>query len=89
MAAAGLGLTAGRHLFVNLNDDHLQAVARANRSGPDAGLKAQMAEYRQQSADDLTPLFCLALMEKRPVILSRPGNAWIPCWRPGDRIPKP
>lgn len=65
LAAAGLGLTAGRHLFVNLNDDHLQAVARANRSGPDAGLKAQMAEYQQQSADDLTPLFCLALMEKR------------------------
>ena len=60
LAASGLGLTAGRHLFAGRNDDYLQAVARANQSGPDAGLKAQMGVYQQQRADDLTPLFCLA-----------------------------
>jgi tetratricopeptide (TPR) repeat protein len=65
LAVSGLGLTAGRHLFVSLNDDHLQTVARANRSGPDAGLAAQLAEYQQKYPEDLTPLFCLALMEKR------------------------
>ncbi|MDO9068646.1 MAG: tetratricopeptide repeat protein [Deltaproteobacteria bacterium] len=65
LAASGLGLTAGRHLFAGLNDDYLQAVARANQSGTDSGLGAQMAEYRQQRPDDLTPLFCLALIEKR------------------------
>ncbi|MDP2806613.1 MAG: hypothetical protein Q8O74_00555, partial [bacterium] len=65
LAASGLGLTAGRHLFINLNDDYLQAVAQANQSGRDAGLMARISEYQRQSADDLIPLFCLALMEKR------------------------
>ena len=65
LAGAGAGLTLGRHLFVNLNDGYLQAVSQANHSGQDAGLKGKLADYQQQRPDDLTPLFCLALMEKR------------------------
>jgi len=65
LAASGLGLGLGRHLFINLNDDYLRDLAIANQSGRDDGLKARLAEYQQQRPDDLTPLFCLALMEKR------------------------
>ena len=65
LAASGLGLTAGRHLLAGLNDDHVQTVALANQSGADAVLKAKLSLCQQQIPEDLTPLFCLALMEKR------------------------
>ncbi|MBI5806557.1 tetratricopeptide repeat protein [candidate division TA06 bacterium] len=65
LTASGLGLTAGRHLFVTMNDDYIQALARANHSEADARLKAQLSKCQQQRPDNLTPLFCLALMEKR------------------------
>ncbi|MBI4727846.1 tetratricopeptide repeat protein [candidate division TA06 bacterium] len=65
LAGSGIGLGLGRQLFVNLNDDYLQDLSQANQSDRDAGLKARLAEYQQQRPDDLTPLFCLALMEKR------------------------
>jgi len=71
LAASSLGLTAGRQLFINLNDDYLRTVAQANQSGPDATLAARMTEYQQQRRDDLIPLFCLALMEKRAGNLNR------------------
>lgn len=72
LAASGIGLGLGRHLFVNLNDDHLKDLALANQSGPEAGLKARLAGYLQQRPEDLTPLFCLALIEKRS---GDPGQA--------------
>jgi tetratricopeptide (TPR) repeat protein len=65
LASSGAGLTLGRHLFVNLNDGYLQAVSTASQSAWEPGLASQLAEYRQQRPEDLTPLFCLALMEKR------------------------
>jgi tetratricopeptide (TPR) repeat protein len=71
LAAAGAGLTLGRHLFVNLSDGYLQALSQANQSGPDDGLKAKLAECQLQRPEDLTPLFCLALMEKRAGNFSR------------------
>lgn len=88
LAASGIGLGLGRHLLVNLNDDHLQDLARANQSGREAGLKARLAEYQRQRPEDLTPLFCLALMEKRTGDPGQAGQYLNTLLEAGGRNPK-
>jgi tetratricopeptide (TPR) repeat protein len=63
--ASGAGLNLGRHLFSGLNDSCLQAVSTSNHSAWDPVLAKQLEDCLQQKPEDLTPLFCLALMEKR------------------------
>lgn len=65
LAASGIGLAFCRHLYDRLDDPDLEAVSRAVHSPWDESLAGKLASMQKENPADLTPAFCLALMEKR------------------------
>jgi tetratricopeptide (TPR) repeat protein len=65
IAASGVGLAACRHLYTKLGDSNLETVARAVHSPWNQALADKLTNMQSERPDDLTPTFCLALLEKR------------------------